>query len=112
MLTVGWGSRETQFQGVVGRKNREKLDVNKTPISVLLHDKRQVLIQWRADAQFFTVSTVDEFPTKVENDQLLIDYRQLRVWNRNLELVSKCEFLAGTEDILCMKFILLNFNNY
>lgn len=68
-------------------------------MEISLWDENKILIEWRADAQFFTVSTVDEF----EFGDNLIKCRQLRVWNRNLELISKCEFLSGIEEILCLR---------
>ncbi|KAI1724817.1 IKI3 family domain-containing protein [Ditylenchus destructor] len=96
LLTVGWGSRETQFQGSAGRKNREKVDINKVPTPVTDDDSRtrEIMISWRADAQFFTVSSVDDIQF---SDQGIIPCRQLRVWSRDLEFMSLCEFLAGEE---------------
>lgn len=96
LTSVGWGSRETQFQGAAGRKNREKVDVNKIPVGIDENlDNFQTIVAWRADAQFFTVNSVDEF--------VGVNGRQLRVWNRDLELMSKCEVLAGIESVLSMK---------
>lgn len=96
LTTVGWGSRETQFQGAAGRQNREKLDLNKIPIGIDEHfDDFRTIIAWRGDAQFFTVNSVEEFQGVMG--------RQLRVWNRDLDLMSKCEVLAGIEPVLCMK---------
>lgn len=107
-MTVGWGSKETQFQGVAGRKNREKIDVNKVPVAVAESEriKEEVLVSWRADAQFFTVSSVDEVEAGGADggdSGNTVLCRQLRVWNRELELLSKCEFLAGQEGVLCMR---------
>ncbi|KAI1713602.1 IKI3 family domain-containing protein [Ditylenchus destructor] len=102
LLTVGWGSRETQFQGSAGRKNREKVDINKVPTPVTEDDARtrDILISWRADAQFFTVSSVDDIQF---SNQGIIPCRQLRVWSRDLEFMSLCEFLGGEERALCMR---------
>ena len=56
MLTIGWGSAETQFQGSAGKQNREKKDVNKVPVQIRHEfDDKRVLISWRIDGQFFTV---------------------------------------------------------
>lgn len=102
LVTIGWGSRETQFQGSAGRQNREKVDVNKVPVPITDSEDRRTLISWRGDAQFFTVSTVDEVAGSLDETVLC---RQLRVWNRSLELISKCEFLAGVESNLCTKYV-------
>ena len=53
------------------------------------------MISWRADGNFFATSTIDEFKPVNSDDVLFC--RRLRVWNRNLDLVSKCEFLNGME---------------
>jgi elongator complex protein 1 len=101
LMTVGWGSRETQFQGAAGRQKREKADENKIPQPLAESDDRRVCVSWRADAQFFTVNTVDEIPANNTDDA--IEARQLRVWNREGELMSRCEVLAGMESVLAMR---------
>uniref|UniRef100_A0A914XY27 Ribosome control protein 1 domain-containing protein n=1 Tax=Panagrolaimus superbus TaxID=310955 RepID=A0A914XY27_9BILA len=68
LMTIGWGARETQFQGSAGKQKREKLDEN-------------------------TVPGPPEF----------VEGRHLRVWNRDLELMSQCEALAGMEKSLAMR---------
>lgn len=56
LVTIGWGSKETQFQGSLGKNNREKQNPDKIPIEIREEfDDRRVLISWRADGQFFTV---------------------------------------------------------
>jgi len=58
LVTIGWGSAETQFQGSVGKQNREKKDPNKIPIAIRNEfDDKRVLISWRADGQYFTVNS-------------------------------------------------------
>uniref|UniRef100_A0A915DYQ5 Elongator complex protein 1 n=1 Tax=Ditylenchus dipsaci TaxID=166011 RepID=A0A915DYQ5_9BILA len=70
LMTVGWGSRETQFQGAAGRKNREQVDQNKVPVAIpSVSANRSALISWRADAQFFTVSTLDEFDSSSSEEE-------------------------------------------
>jgi len=107
LMTIGWGARETQFQGSAGRQKREKIDENTIPGPVSVKDDRKVIVSWRADCQYFTVSTVEERdnPRKTEkpDDPEKIECRHLRVWNRDLELMSQCEEVAGMEKSLAMK---------
>lgn len=107
LQTIGWGARETQFQGMAGRQKREKIDENIIPGPVSPKDDKRVIISWRSDAQYFTVSTVEERPNprknEVPEDPEKIECRHLRVWNRDLELMSQCEELAGMEDSLSMR---------
>jgi hypothetical protein len=56
LVTVGWGSTETQFQGSAGKQNREKQNPNKIPIAIRGEfDDRKLLISWRSDGRFFAV---------------------------------------------------------
>ena len=42
LLTVGWGSRESQFQGAGTLKKREAADLDRMPSSLLHNDDRRV----------------------------------------------------------------------
>ena len=72
---------------------------NTVPGPVSDFDDRKVLVSWRADAQYFTVSTVEMRPNPWHKEDSshpeMIEGRHLRVWNRDLELMSQCEALAG-----------------
>uniref|UniRef100_A0A183CCX6 Elongator complex protein 1 n=1 Tax=Globodera pallida TaxID=36090 RepID=A0A183CCX6_GLOPA len=111
LLTIGWGSAETQFQGSMGKQNVHKQDPNRMPIPIReAFDDKTVLISWRGDAQFFAVSSVDEvfMPKQMDSPSKNIPLnktfcRQLRIWNRELDFMSQCEFLAGIEAALCMR---------
>ncbi|KAE9553077.1 hypothetical protein FO519_003710 [Halicephalobus sp. NKZ332] len=107
LMTIGWGARETQFQGSAGRQKREKVDENTIPGPLSSKDDKEAIVSWRADCQYFTVSTVEERsnPRKLEkpDDPEKIECRHLRVWNRDLELMSQCEEVAGMEKSLSMK---------
>ncbi|KAH7705739.1 elongator complex protein 1 [Aphelenchoides avenae] len=101
LMTVGRDLCEEQFQGAAGRQKCEKTD--ESPES----DDRRVIVSWQADAQLFTVSDVEMLPAEAERSDgsapVLVDARQLRVWNRKGELVSHCEVLAGMEPVLAMR---------
>lgn len=107
LMTIGWGARETQFQGSAGRQKREKLDQNTVPGPVSSFDDCRVLVSWRGDAQYFTVSTVEKRPNPWHREDstkpAMLEGRHLRVWNRDLELMSQCEALAGMEKSLTMR---------
>ncbi|KAH7707586.1 elongator complex protein 1 [Aphelenchoides avenae] len=107
LMKIGWGSRGTQFQGAAGRQKREKVDVNKIPVPAPKSDDRRVIVSWRADSKFFTVSHVDKLPAEALRTEgsapVEVDARQLCVWNREDELMSRCEVLAGMEPVLAMR---------
>ena len=55
-VTVGWGSKETQFHGSEGKNARSKKDVQSTLAS---WDDKRARIVWRADGLFFAINAVD-----------------------------------------------------
>uniref|UniRef100_A0A914C5A1 Elongator complex protein 1 n=1 Tax=Acrobeloides nanus TaxID=290746 RepID=A0A914C5A1_9BILA len=101
LLTVGWGSRESQFQGAGTLKKREAADLDRMPSPLLHNDDRRVIVSWRADAQFFTVSSIMQ--TNESSEEATMESRRLRVWNRELELMSHCDWLSGIENVLTMR---------
>ncbi|CAJ0570943.1 unnamed protein product, partial [Mesorhabditis spiculigera] len=76
LVTVGWGSKETQFQGAAGKVAREKRTVNR---KALPDDSGRPSISWRADAQHATISYLD-VPT---------EERRVAVYSREGELMSR-----------------------
>ena len=88
-VNVGWGSKETQFQGSSGKFMP---DAQKSPIAAtLLHDDNMVKVAWRGDGQYFAISTI-------ENGQ-----RKFRIWNRACELQYTSESIPGLESCFAWK---------
>ncbi|TKR96983.1 hypothetical protein L596_010918 [Steinernema carpocapsae] len=93
LMTVGWGSRETQFQGSVGRKAREGPDSELQLIPVNPEvDDCSTSISWNSSGEHVSVNSVFE----VEG----VAVRAIRIWSREGELISRCVPLAGMESCL------------
>ncbi|XP_070543580.1 elongator complex protein 1-like [Ptychodera flava] len=90
-VTVGWGRKETQFHGSIGkaaaRQKEETADLAKD------WDDRNVRASWRGDGQFFAISTIH--PQH--------GYRTIRVWNRECVLQYSSEIINGLEQALAWK---------
>uniref|UniRef100_A0A1I7YEZ4 Elongator complex protein 1 n=1 Tax=Steinernema glaseri TaxID=37863 RepID=A0A1I7YEZ4_9BILA len=96
LMTVGWGSRETQFQGKVGRKAREQPNVDSIPVPVdPTKDDFSASISWHSTGEYVAVNSVDA----VEDVQV----RVVRIWSREGELISRCVPLAGMESCLATR---------
>ena len=61
-----------------------------------------MIVSWRADAQFFTVSSIMQ-TNESSSEEATMESRRLRVWNRELELMSHCDWLSGIENVLTMR---------
>ena len=88
-VNVGWGSKETQFQGSAGKivpGKEKKLESAKT-----LYDDQETKVVWRGDGQYFAVSTIVE------------SQRKFRIWNRQCELQYTSEILPGLESCFAWK---------
>lgn len=108
MQTLGWGSKQTQFQGQAGKANREKLDLDRVPTKLHEWDRSEynTLVSWRADAQLLATSTVELIGHEAlrdENGDHEVLGRRIRVWDRNLQLLSCCDVLAGIEPTLTLR---------
>ncbi|XP_068740348.1 elongator complex protein 1-like [Montipora capricornis] len=91
-ITVGWGKRETQFHGSVGKPTAASLQqVTARPAAEW--DDKMPRISWRGDGQFFVVSAVHP----------KTGARTLRVWNREGILCSTSETVDGLEQALFWK---------
>ena len=88
-INVGWGSKETQFQGSAGKYVSGK-EVT-TSGGEFLVDDTKTRIAWRGDSQYFAISCVIE------------GQRQIRIWNRDFELQYTNENLTGLEGSLAWK---------
>jgi hypothetical protein len=108
LQTLGWGSKQTQFQGQAGKANREKLDLDRVPTKLHEFDQPEynTLVSWRADAQLLATSTVEHVGHEAlrdENGDHEVLGRRIRVWDRNLQLLSCCDVLAGIEPTLTLR---------
>ncbi|XP_071794308.1 elongator complex protein 1-like isoform X2 [Asterias amurensis] len=90
-ITVGWGKKETQFHGTVGKQAATKKIEDVKP--ALAWDDMKVRVSFRGDGQFFAVSGVTP-DTGV---------RKLRIWSRDCILQYTSEDLNGLEQALCWK---------
>ncbi len=55
-MSVGWGSKETQFHGSEGKDARSK---KKIECTLADWDDKQTRIVWRADGLFFAINAVE-----------------------------------------------------
>lgn len=55
-VSVGWGSKETQFHGSEGKQARGKRDIAQ---SLAEWDDSRARIVWRADGLFFAINAVE-----------------------------------------------------
>eukprot|EP00049_Salpingoeca_infusionum_P014342 m.268011 g.268011 ORF g.268011 m.268011 type:complete len:1408 (-) comp15650_c0_seq1:323-4546(-) len=86
-INVGWGSKETQFQGKAGKLvNQPKVIDAEVPF-----DDQVPRISWRGDGQYFVTSTYEE------------GRRVLRMWEREGTLSSTSERVGGLEQCLAWK---------
>nr|CRZ25476.1 Bm638 [Brugia malayi] len=92
LMTVGWGSKETQFQGIGGRKQPGKVD-NEQPTTVSEYDQHRVLLAWNGDANYVAVSYVDN----------LTNFRQFCVFDHEGELISRLQQVSNVEETLAYR---------
>lgn len=90
LVSVGWGSKQTQFHGSLGKAAREKQE---TVHQILSTDDRKCRVSWRGDGQFFAVSSIDE----------TINSRVIRIYDRDFILQFTSEVKEGLEHPLAWK---------
>lgn len=90
-INVGWGSKETQFQGSAGKAAAKVKKVAAKP--AWSWDDHRHRISWRGDGQCFVTSVVD--PNE--------GCRKLRIWSREGVLQCTSEIVDGLEHTLCWK---------
>lgn len=91
-VTVGWGKKETQFQGQAGKQ--AAFEKKELPDSVLPYDNRRPFVSWRGDGEYFAVSAVNPRSK----------CREIRIWTRAGMHSSTCEPIAGLEPSLDWRF--------
>ncbi len=90
-INVGWGSKQTQFHGSLGKSAATA--PAKTKHTVSPDDDRIPRISWRGDGAFFSVSSVS--PTN--------NFRMFRVYDRQAILQTTSEDVPGLEHPLAWR---------
>ena len=93
-INVGWGSKQTQFHGSLG-KAAAQATTNLDNIGSSPDDHDIPRISWRGDGAYFVVSALSS-----KNPQGGLRRRILRVYNRDAALQSTSEAVAGLEHTL------------
>jgi elongator complex protein 1 len=89
-VSVGWGKKETQFQGKGAKALRDPTMPAKIDEGVLSPDENsRVSISWRGDGAYVAVSTIEERPRRI-----------IRVYSRECILDSVSEPVDGLEGAL------------
>lgn len=91
-INVGWGSKQTQFHGSLGKTAAQvptQIKVGSSP-----DDDEIPRISWRGDAQYFVVSKLS--PPSADG----LRRRILRVYNQQSALQSTSEAVGGLEHSL------------
>ena len=88
-INVGWGSKQTQFHGSLGKaaQSTQKLNAGTSP-----DDDLCPRISWRGDGAYFVVSSLS--PKDIPDSR---PHRTLRVYDRQGVLQSTSEEVAGLE---------------
>ncbi|XP_077863175.1 elongator complex protein 1-like [Saccoglossus kowalevskii] len=90
-VTVGWGKKETQFHGSLGKEAAKKKE-EKAHIKSEWDDGK-IYVSWRGDGQYFVVSSIN--PES--------GCRWLRIWSRDCVLQSTSEDVNGLEQAVSWK---------
>ncbi|VDO35960.1 unnamed protein product [Onchocerca flexuosa] len=93
LMTVGWGSKETQFQGIAGRKQLRKIDIEQQPTTMSECDQRRILLAWNGDANYVVVSFVDNETNS----------RRFCVFDHEGELISHLQQVNNVEETLAYR---------
>jgi elongator complex protein 1 len=93
-INVGWGSKQTQFHGSLG-KAAAQTATNLDNVGSSPDDDEIPRISWRGDGAYFVVSALSS-----RNPQGGLRRRILRVYNRDATLQSTSEAVAGLEHTL------------
>jgi elongator complex protein 1 len=94
-INVGWGSKQTQFHGSLGKSAAQTPSTSLDHIGSSPDDDQAPRISWRGDGSFFVVSSLSpETPSTPRRR------RTLRVYDREGALQSTSEPIAGLEHAL------------
>ncbi|KAG6878005.1 hypothetical protein C0993_000965 [Termitomyces sp. T159_Od127] len=97
-INVGWGSKQTQFHGSLGKAAAHAPTHTRAGASP--DDDRAPRISWRGDAAFFAVSALSP---AVSADADTARRRVLRVYDRDGALQSTSEAVPGLEHALAWR---------
>ncbi|KAL1719857.1 IKI3 family-domain-containing protein [Schizophyllum commune] len=92
-INVGWGSKQTQFHGSLGKSAAQAGPA--TVVSTSTDDDLRPRISWRGDGSLFAISSLST--TQTSPDSPPIRRRTLRVYNRQGALQSTSEAVPGLE---------------
>jgi elongator complex protein 1 len=87
MISIGWGKKETQFHGTLGKS--AAISVAQIKMERVEGDEGDARISWRADGNYFAISTLDTDAG-----------RRIRVYDRTGNLLSTSEPIEGLESSL------------
>ena len=94
-VNVGWGSKQTQFHGSLGKSAAQASSVPLDSIGASPDDDGTPRISWRGDSAYFVVSMLDASGPRKR--------RVLRVFDRQGALQTISEPIAGLEHPLCWR---------
>jgi elongator complex protein 1 len=94
-INVGWGSKQTQFHGSLGKSAAQAPPTSLDNIGSSPDDDSIPRLSWRGDGAFFAVSCLSP-----ENVNTPHRRRVIRVYNREVTLQSTSEPVAGLEHVL------------
>ncbi|KAL1687873.1 IKI3 family-domain-containing protein [Schizophyllum commune] len=92
-INVGWGSKQTQFHGSLGKSAAQAGLA--TVVSTSTDDDLRPRISWRGDGSLFAISSLST--TQTSPDSPPIRRRTIRVYNRQGALQSTSEAVPGLE---------------
>ena len=93
-INVGWGKKETQFHGSLGKEAAKQKASNGEQDGICSWDDKKARVSWRGDGQLFSVSHI----TNTEKSM-----RKLRIFNREGVLQYTSEEVARLEQGLCWR---------
>jgi elongator complex protein 1 len=92
-INVGWGAKETQFHGSIGRGHLKPSPQSPVPIQEDPNDDGLPRVSWRGDGAYFVVSSLARQTQSSKG-------RVLRVYSNEARLQSTAEIVAGLEPSL------------
>jgi elongator complex protein 1 len=93
-INVGWGAKETQFHGSIGRAHLKSSPQSQTQIPEDPNDDGLPRVSWRGDGAYFVVSSLARQTPQSGKG------RVLRVYSNEARLQSTAEIVAGLEPSL------------
>lgn len=100
MINVGWGSKQTQFHGSLGKSAAAQQE-SKLPIGNP-KDQGVPTISWRGDGTYFCVSSFD--PYSATSSRPGEKRRQVRIYTRSpVALSATSEPIYGMEGAICWR---------